>query len=98
MWAIAARSSRALGLRDAAMPFLSEVHSAIRQHTQLGVMEGYDVLFIERLSARNAIVNMTHIGGRLPLHASSGGLVLLAYADQEVQEKFLPHPIAVRRC
>ncbi|NYF18527.1 DNA-binding IclR family transcriptional regulator [Microbacterium sp. AK009] len=53
----------------------------MRQHTQLGVLSGTDVLFIERLSTRDAVLNATLIGGRMPLHASSSGLVLLAFAD-----------------
>jgi len=53
----------------------------VRQHAQLGVLSGRDVLFIDRMSTRDAVVNATLIGGRIPLHASSSGLVLLAHAD-----------------
>ena len=37
------------------------------------------MLFIERLTARDAVINYTRIAGRLPLHISSSGHVLLAY-------------------
>lgn len=93
LWEIASRAPRALGLREAAMPFMEDLHAAIRQHTQLGVLEGHEVLFIERLSARNAVINITKIGGRLPVHASSSGLVLLAYADRDLQEEVLASPM-----
>jgi DNA-binding IclR family transcriptional regulator len=93
LWEIASRAPRALGLREAAMPFMEDLHAATRQHTQLGVLEGDEVLFIERLSARQAVINITRVGGRLPLHASSGGLVLLAHAERDRQEEFLRRPM-----
>ncbi|MBE9376034.1 IclR family transcriptional regulator [Saccharopolyspora sp. HNM0983] len=89
MWELAARSSQALALREAAMPFMEDLHAVIRQHTQLAVLCGDDVLFVERLSVPDAVVNATRIAGRLPAHACSSGLVLLAHADPAVQERFL---------
>jgi DNA-binding IclR family transcriptional regulator len=85
LWEIACRTPGALGLREIAMPHLQSVQTRVRQHTQLGILEGQEVLFLERLSARDAVVNVTLVGGRLPLHASSSGLVLLAHADEEFQ-------------
>jgi DNA-binding IclR family transcriptional regulator len=92
LWELAARAPRAVGLREAAMPFMEDVHAVTRQHVQLGVLEGDDVLFIERLSARDAVVNLTQIGGRIPVHASSSGLVLVAFAEPERQEEVLALP------
>lgn len=93
LWEIASRAPRGLGLREAAMPFMEDLHAATRHHTQLGVLEGHEVLFIERLSARHAVVNITKIGGRLPVHASSSGLVLLAHADRGLQAAVLAEPL-----
>jgi DNA-binding IclR family transcriptional regulator len=93
LWELAARAPRALGLREAAMPFMEDVHAATRQHVQLSVLEGDDVLFIERLSARNAVINLVTIGGRMPAHASSSGLAMLAFAPPERQEEALARPM-----
>lgn len=81
LWEYAARTPGALGLRELARPWLGAVHARIRQHTQLGVLSGRDVLFVERMSTRDAVVNATLIGGRIPLPVSSSGLVLLAHAE-----------------
>lgn len=89
LWEYASRTPGALGLREVARPWLQAAHVRIRQHIQLGVLAGTDVLFVERLSARNAVVNATLIGGRIPLHASASGLVLLAYAEPAVLEAVL---------
>ncbi|GAA1973433.1 IclR family transcriptional regulator [Microbacterium pumilum] len=87
LWEFASRTPGALGLRELARPWLSAVHSRVRQHTQLGVLSGLDVLFIERMSTRDAVTNATLIGGRTPLPVSSSGLVLLAHAAPEVVEQ-----------
>jgi DNA-binding IclR family transcriptional regulator len=80
LWELASRTPGALGLRELARPWLTAVHKQVGQHAQLAVLSGLDVLFIDRLSAPDAVVNATLIGGRVPLHASSSGLVLLAGA------------------
>ncbi|MFE1646615.1 IclR family transcriptional regulator [Microbacterium sp. P01] len=92
LWELACRTPGALGLRELARPFLQAVHARVRQHAQLGVLSGTGVLFLDRLSARDAVVNATLIGGRIPLHASSSGLVLLAHAGPEVLAAILAEP------
>jgi DNA-binding IclR family transcriptional regulator len=93
MWELAARASPTLSLRDAAMPFLEDVHAVVGHHAQLGVLDGDEVLFVERLTARDAVINYSRIAGRLPLHATSSGLVLLAYGPPELQERVLARPL-----
>lgn len=89
LWEYASRTPGALGLRELARPWLEAVHARVRQHAQLGVLSGCDVLFIERLSTRDAVVNATLIGGRIPLPISSSGLVLLAHADEELVDEVI---------
>nr|GID87759.1 IclR family transcriptional regulator [Actinoplanes derwentensis] len=93
LWELAQRASPTLGLREAAMPYLEDLHAVIGHHVQLGVLDAGEVLFVERLSARDAVINVTRIAGRLPVHASSAGLVLLAWAPRELQEQVLAGPL-----
>lgn len=94
MWELANRASPALALRELAMPFMEDIQAVVGHHTQLGVREGREVLFVERLSARGAVINITKVAGRLPLHASSGGLILLANGPRELQEDVLAGPLS----
>lgn len=82
LWEYAARTPGAVGLREVARPWLEAVQRRVGQHTQLGILQGSDVLFIERVSYPDAVVNATLIGGRIPAHASSAGLALLAHAPR----------------
>ncbi|MCR2762936.1 IclR family transcriptional regulator [Microbacterium sp. zg.B48] len=94
LWELALRGSEALRLRQAAMPFMERVQAAIREHTQLAVLEQDEALFLERLSSPDSGANITRIAGRLPLHASSSGLVLLAFGPTELQERVLAAPLS----
>lgn len=93
LWELALRGSTALKLRQAALPYMERVQSAIREHTQLAVLEQEEALCLEQLSDPNAGANATRITGRLPLHASSSGLVLLAHADSRLRERVLAAPL-----
>jgi DNA-binding IclR family transcriptional regulator len=93
LWELALRGSAALRLRQAAMPHMERVQSVIREHTQLAVLEQDEALFLERLSSPDSGANITRIAGRLPLHASSSGLVLLAHGSPDLQQRVLSAPL-----
>lgn len=93
LWELGSRASPALSLREAAMPFLEDLHAVVGHHVQVGVLEGEDVLFLERLSAPGAVINYARVASRLVPHASSSGLVLIAHAPTELQEKILAAPL-----
>lgn len=90
LWELASRGSRILSLRNTALPFMEDLQNAIRQHTQLAVLDGTDILYLERLSApEDAVVNITHVAGRLPAVVCAPGLVLTAFSPPEVQQAVL---------
>jgi DNA-binding IclR family transcriptional regulator len=93
LWELASRASPTLSLHQAAIPYMSDIHAVVNHHVQLGVLDGEDVLFVERLSARDAVVNYSRIAGRLPLHASSSGHVLLAFGPAGLQTRILRGPL-----
>lgn len=93
LWELATRSSPALRLREVALPAMERVQSRVQQHTQLAILEQDEALFLERLSAPTSGANITRVAGRLPLHASSSGLVLLAFGDRDLQERVLTGPL-----
>ncbi len=97
LWELAARSSPAVSLRTAAMPFLDDVQAIFRQHTQLSVLDDHEVLVVERLSSRNSVVNQATVATRMPIHTVSMGLVQLAFQPHHVVEGyFAMYPEAVQ--
>lgn len=89
LWEIASRTPSAQILREIALPFLQKVQHHVNQHTQLGVLIDDEVVFLERLSAADSVINYTVVGGRLPLNASSSGILLLAYSSAENRQEIL---------
>lgn len=93
----AALAPRGHGLRGIALPYMEDLHRATRQHVQLAVMEKDEGVIVERLSARGAGKVLYHVGGRVPLHGTGLGLVLLAHSrpgfqDSYLQREFLLEP------
>ncbi|GAA2784532.1 IclR family transcriptional regulator [Saccharopolyspora taberi] len=90
---LASLAPRGMFLRQVAMPFLGDLYEATHQNVQLGVLDGTDVVYVERISGREAVPVVSRVGGRLPLHATGVGLVLLAHADHDLQETVLGGPL-----
>ncbi|GAA1626511.1 IclR family transcriptional regulator [Georgenia ruanii] len=94
MWEMSLRSAPLLGLREAALPAMENLHGVVGQHVQLAVLAEGEVLYLERLSRRGAVVNVATIASRLPTYSCSSGLVLLAHGPAELREKVLAGPFA----
>lgn len=93
LWEVATLAPRGVGVREAALPFLEDLYEATHQNVHLAVRDGTQALYVERISGRGAVPVVSRVGGRLPLHATGVGLVLLAYAPAEVQESVLAAPL-----
>jgi DNA-binding IclR family transcriptional regulator len=89
LWEIASLAPRGVLLREAALPFLEDLYEVTHENAQLGVREGHEVVYIERITGRRAVRVLTRVGGRFPLHASGIGLVLLAHAPESVRRDVL---------
>ncbi|MFI7133114.1 IclR family transcriptional regulator [Nonomuraea sp. NPDC050153] len=94
LWEVGALAPRGLGLREAAMPYLEDLYEVTHQHVQLAVLDGADVLYLERISGRDAVAVHSRVGGRFPAHATGVGLALLAHAPAAAQEAYLAGPLA----
>ncbi|QOD04406.1 IclR family transcriptional regulator [Pseudarthrobacter sp. BIM B-2242] len=93
MWELASRGSKMVGLREAALPFMEDVQSVVQYATTLGILDSDEVLYIERIGTHSTVVDISKIAGRLPLHATSSGLILLAHSPAAYQDKILARPL-----
>lgn len=94
LWEIASLAPRGLGLREVALPFMEDLFAVTQENVQLGIRDGVESVFVERLAGRSAIPVLTRVGGRFPMHPTALGRVLLAYAPPDVQEAVLAGPLA----
>ena len=52
LWELVNRNSPTLALRQAAMPFMEDIQQVLNQNVNLAVLDGWEALFVERLSRR----------------------------------------------
>ena len=72
--------ARANGLRDRAMPVLSELYAQTREAVHLGVPEGSSVLYVEKLFGPESVRVETAVGMRRPQYATALGKAMLAFS------------------
>jgi DNA-binding IclR family transcriptional regulator len=89
LWDLGLLAPVQLELRQVAAPFLSDVHTTIRDTVHLAVRDGLSALYVERISGRESVPVVSQVGSRLPLHATGVGKVLLASAPDDVVEQAL---------
>lgn len=80
-------------LRETALPFLQDLFEATRETVHLGVREGAEVVYVERIHGHEALALPSRIGGRLPLTCTSVGKALLAFSGAELLERVLSAPL-----
>ena len=67
----------------AAAPLLGELHRATGLVVHLAVLDGPDVVYLEKIGDR---AFPTRVGGRQPAHCTAVGKAILAYCDDDAFE------------
>jgi IclR family pca regulon transcriptional regulator len=72
-----------LQLSDIAQPYLEKLRDETGASAHIGILDGREVVYIARASARGVpTINVT-VGSRLPAHATAIGKLLLAFEPAE---------------
>jgi IclR family transcriptional regulator, KDG regulon repressor len=72
---------RPRGLRDVALPYLTDLYERSHQVVHLAVLDGTDVLYLEKLFGHRHVRMPSHVGGRVPATCCGLGKALLAFGD-----------------
>jgi DNA-binding IclR family transcriptional regulator len=89
LWDVGLLAPLQTGLRQIASPYLHDLYGATLATVHLGVRDGTEVLYLDRLAGHASVPVVSQIGSRLPLHATGVGKVLLAHAPPDVQAAVL---------
>lgn len=89
LWDVGLLAPVQTGLREVAAPFLQDLQAATRATVHLAVRDRDRVLYLDRLSGRASVSVVSRVGGRLPLHSTGVGKVLLAHAPYDVRRRVL---------
>jgi DNA-binding IclR family transcriptional regulator len=81
----ALRSTR---LPEIARPYLESLYDVLGETTVLTMLDGDEVIYLDRIDAEKILVPYAQLGSRLPAYCTSTGHVLLAgLPDSEVRER-----------
>ena len=83
-------------LRERALPFLQDLQSATGHSVHLGILEGTDVVILEKIWGHGTPTLPTRVGGRMPAHCTAAGKALLAFAPEKVIDEVLAHGLERR--
>ncbi len=96
LFEIASLSPTRLELREAVLPFLHDLHQATKITAQLGVLEGGQILVVEKITGHRAMPMLSQVGGVIPVHCSALGRAILAYSDPDTIHAALAGDLAAR--
>lgn len=92
-----AQLSRPLAqLRQAALPFMEDLYEATHQIVNLGVLDGFEVVYIEKISGHQAADVPSRTGGRFPAHCTGLGKAQLAFLPQARRDELFAKPLVAR--
>lgn len=94
LWEIGELSDVSLQLRESALPFMLELYEAAGENVHLAVLSGHEALYVARLIGHRSVPTVSRMGGRLPLHTTGVGKVLLAFQSAAFIDDYLGHVLA----
>jgi len=91
LWEMGIGVVRGLSLPKVAHPFLEAAAAETGETAMLGVLEGPDVLIIDKVDSQHPLQIFSPLGTRLPITNSAFGRVLLAFQPESFIEASIAH-------
>lgn len=83
-------------LRDAVRPYMESLYHQTHEAVHLGVLDGLEVLYLEKVAGAARSARPSRIAGRLPLHCTATGKVLLAFGHTSSASEVIGGPAMQR--
>jgi IclR family transcriptional regulator, acetate operon repressor len=83
-------------LRETALPLMSDLLEATHEIVQLGLLDGTEVVYVEKLTGPHSITAPSAVGSRLPAYCSGLGKAILAFSPPEILDQVLAAPMPAR--
>ncbi|MGH3158922.1 MAG: IclR family transcriptional regulator [Streptosporangiaceae bacterium] len=83
-----------MDLHAAVGPVLGELRAQTGESSQVGVLDGHEVVYVDRMESAHSLRLFTETGRRVPVNCTSSGKVLLAYLPEpELQAVLVAAPL-----
>jgi DNA-binding IclR family transcriptional regulator len=80
-------------LREVAHPILQRLRNATNETVHLAILDGTEVVYIERMESQATLRLFSRLGTRMPAHATSSGKVILAFGPPETVDAVLANKL-----
>lgn len=80
-------------LRDALRPYMERLHFDWKESVHLAVLDGLEVLYLEKIAPGPRSARPSRIAGRMPLHCTATGKILLAFSPPDLFEEAVARPL-----
>lgn len=76
-------------IRTVSQPLMQELRQRVDENVILSVRDGFEIVVLDRVEGTRTLRTYTPLGSRNPMHCTSAGKLLLAYAAEPVVEAAL---------
>lgn len=82
---------------ELAQPLMQALADAVKESCSLSVLDGFEIVYVQRVAVRKVMTVSLGIGARLPAHCASMGRVLLAGLSPEALDAWLAEAVIEAR-
>ena len=80
-----------LELRELAQPYLVELSHKVKETVNIAVLDGWKLIYVERIKTQQIVNINLHVGSRLELYNTSMGRVLAAFQGKDWISSYIKH-------
>lgn len=90
------RTSHGQSFVEVARPFLQDLYERTHEMVHLGVLDHAEVLYLTKIGGHRQAAAPSRTGGRMPLHCTAIGKVLLAFGGDALRDRVFEGPLQRR--
>ena len=76
-------------LRDAALPFMEDLFEATHETVHLAVLDGIEILYVEKIMGHRRVRSPSRVAGRMPLYCTAVGKAILAFSPPDLLDRVI---------
>lgn len=84
LWELGALVAETIDVKQVARPFLEALAAQTQETVHLSILEGAEVLYIDKIDSSQPVRAYSRAGGRAPAHCAATGKALLAQLPDDV--------------
>ncbi|HAQ41717.1 MAG TPA: IclR family transcriptional regulator [Clostridiales bacterium] len=78
---------------DIAYPIIEDICERIEETVHVAMLDGFDVVYVEKKECNKSIKTSTKIGARIPAYITADGKIILSYLDDDKLNEYVPEKI-----